>query len=74
MGGRGGLTIKLCDKLQNLYGRALRENLPVVDKMKTAVMAILHHEVQNRNLHEMHKYCPVGPNSYCQYQVDKATG
>ena len=74
VGGRGGLTIKLCDKLQNLYGRALRENLPVVDKMKTAVMAILHHEVQNRNLHEMHKYCPVGPNSYCQYQVDKATG
>ena len=43
LGGKGRLTDGKVDMLQNYYGLAVRENLDDVNKMATAIKAVVYH-------------------------------
>ncbi|GBL79952.1 hypothetical protein AVEN_5179-1 [Araneus ventricosus] len=67
LGGKGKLTDKFIDKLQNYYGIAIRSNAGSIEKMQSAVIAAFFHCCSsNRNL--MHGQCPDGKNSLCRYK------
>ncbi|GBM48563.1 hypothetical protein AVEN_184581-1 [Araneus ventricosus] len=66
-GGKGKLTDKFIDKLQNYYGIAIRSNAGSIEKMQSAVIAAFFHCCSsNRNL--MHGQCPDGKDSWCRYK------
>ena len=71
IGGRGRLTDKLIDNFQNYYGSAIRSNLGDLKAMQNAVMVILFHS-SSTDKKPQHQYCPVGPNSWCGWQRDRA--
>ena len=62
--GQGHLTEKLMNKLQNLYGIALRQNVDkTVHQLKFAVSAVLYHNTEFENSENRHLFCPRGPDS-----------
>lgn len=67
LGGKGKLTDKFIDKLQNYYGIAIRSNAGNLKNMQSAVIAAFFHCCSNDNK-KMHGQCPVGPDSWCKYQ------
>lgn len=71
--GAGRLTEKLCDKLQQYYGHARRDNLGDLDSMVKAAKAILHHSWSTDDEPD-HSYCPVGATSWCKFQRANALG
>ena len=73
LGGRGKLTNKLIDKLQNYYGIAVRSNVGNLQGMKKAIHASLFH-VASSKTNVWHDHCPRGESSWCRYQADKVTG
>ena len=73
LGGKGRLTDATIDKLQNYYGIAIRRNVGNLEGMKSCVSAALFH-VASSSENSWHSHCPIGKDSWCQYQVDKATG
>ena len=57
--GRGRLTEKLINKLQNLYGIALRQNVnKTVHEMKVVIGAVLYHSTEFKETENCHLYCP----------------
>ncbi|GBN83045.1 hypothetical protein AVEN_39397-1 [Araneus ventricosus] len=67
LGGKGKLTDKFIDKLQNYYGIAIRSNVRSIEKMQSAVIAAFFHCCSShRNL--MHGQCPDGKDSWCRYK------
>ncbi|GBM72981.1 hypothetical protein AVEN_262820-1 [Araneus ventricosus] len=67
LGGKGKLTDKFIDKLQNYYGIAIRSNVGSIVKMQSAVIAAFFHCCSShRNL--MHGHCPDGKDSWCRYK------
>ena len=54
------LTNKICDKAQNCFGTAIRENIGYKDGVKKAVWAIYKHMIKNDNegLEKQHDVCP----------------
>lgn len=73
LGGKGKLTQALIDKLQNYFGIALRSNTESVDKMHRAIWASMFH-VSANDSQPLHAKCPLGEDSWCNYQVAKARG
>ena len=73
IGGAGRLTDKVIDSLQNYYGDAIRRNKGDVQAMMKAVQASLLHS-NSTNVRPRHHLCPVGPDSWCKWQVAQATG
>ena len=73
IGGKGKLTDKLMDTLQNYYGLAIRNNKGDIRGMMRAVQASLLH---NNSTDEVprHHLCPSGSDSWCKYQKSKALG
>lgn len=71
--GKGRLTDKVMNTLQNHYGMAIRQNTDDIYKMKKAVAAVIHHLTNEQNLEMRHKYCPRSADSWCKYQSDKIT-
>ena len=71
IGGRHRLTKKRIDSFQVYYGKAIRDNKGNVQEAKKAVQAILHHSMSTDDK-PSHDYCPVGENSWCGWQKDKA--
>ena len=72
IGGKGKLTLKMVDRLQNYYGIAIRSNTGKLQEMQKAVRASLFH-VASSTKHDYHNaYCPSGPDSWCAAQRDKA--
>ena len=71
--GRGKLTNKTIDKLQNYYGIAIRSNSSNLKQMKTSIHATLFH-VTSSEKKNWHDHCPTGKESWCRFQSDKATG
>ena len=70
--GRGRLTEKSINKLQNLYGIALRQNVnKTVHEMKVAVGAVLYHSTEFKETENRHLYCPRGTDTWCKYWKDK---
>ena len=73
IGGAGRLTDKVIDSLQNYYGDAIRRNKGDLQAMMKAVQASLLHS-NSTNVWPRHHLCPVGPDSWCKWQVAQATG
>lgn len=73
IGGAGRLTDKVINSLQNYYGDAIRKNTGDVKAMMKAVQATLLH-CNSTNEHPRHHLCPEGPDSWCKWQVAKASG
>ena len=73
IGGRGRLTDKVIDKMQNYYGKAIRGNKGNLEGMKTSIKAIQHHMVKNDKLtlKKQHQYCPKSADTWCKYWKDK---
>ena len=68
IGGAGRLTDKVINSLQNYYGDAIRRNKGDVQAMMKAVQATLLHS-NSTNEQPRHHLCPVGPDSWCRWQV-----
>ena len=73
LGGRGKLTKKSIDRLQNYYGIAVRANSYNLAQMKKPIHGTLFH-VASSAKNNYHTHCPTGENSWCHYQSDKVTG
>ncbi|GFX65825.1 uncharacterized protein TNCV_2043581 [Trichonephila clavipes] len=75
LGGRkqGSLTDKNITKLQNYYRKAIKDNVPDTDKMKTAIYASLMH-CSSTDKKPMHGECPEGESSWCFYKRAIAKG
>ena len=74
LSGRGKLTDKVIDSLQNFYGIAIRENQGQLYKMKKAVGAILCHCTNFEGNEKRHQFCPRDTKSWCKFQKDKVVG
>ena len=62
----GCLTEKLINKLQNLYGIALHQNVnKTVHGMKEAIGAVLYHSTEFKETENCHLYCPRGTDTWC---------
>ncbi|GBM67591.1 hypothetical protein AVEN_120609-1, partial [Araneus ventricosus] len=73
LGGKGKLTDKFIDKLQNYYRIAIRSNVGNLVEMQRAVTAAFFHCCSGKNK-EMHRKCPTEPNSWCKFQKAKFAG
>ena len=71
LGGKGRLTKKLIDRIQNNYGYAIRNNVGNIDNMYNAIWAVFYHSIiqPSMNLDEQHDLCP--RQSWCNYWTDK---
>ena len=67
IGGRGRLTDKLIDSLQNFYGKAVRENAGDWRSMSRAIWASFCHRGSSEDKHR-HDFCPPGAGSWCGFQ------
>lgn len=69
LGGRkeGSLTENTILKLTNFYRKAIKDNVPDVQKMKTAIFATLFHS-SSTDKAPKHTKCPTGLTSWCFYQ------
>ena len=58
VGGKGQLTDKVIDKMQNYYGKAIRGNKGNLEGMKLRIKAIQHHMVKSGklSLEQQHQY------------------
>ncbi|KFM59404.1 hypothetical protein X975_13527, partial [Stegodyphus mimosarum] len=70
---KGNLTEQTITKLTNYYRKAIRDNVPDVAKMKTAIFASLYH-CCSTNTNPQHKKCPSGSESWCFYNRALAKG
>ena len=69
IGGRGRLTDKTVDKIQNFYGQAIRANPGDLKGMVDSIWAIYYHMIKGTEMElpEQHQYCPKGDASWCKY-------
>lgn len=69
VGGKGRLTDKIIDKMQNFFGQAIRNNSGFKERMKTDIFAILKHMVKDDKtpLDQQHHNCPKDSSSWCKY-------
>ena len=69
MSGKGRLTDKIINKMQNYYGHSTKQG------RKKSVMAILWHCSDIPDPNERHQFCPRSIHSWCKYQQsDVITG
>ena len=71
LSGKGKLTEKVINSLQNYYGIAIRSNPDQLYAMKRSVGAILWHCTDFQNNEFRHRFCPRTPDSWCKWQVAK---
>ena len=74
LGGKGKLTDRIIDKLQNYYGIAIRSNKNNLKAMQAATRTTLFHVASSKenNLHYPH--CPTRPGSWWKCNKDRADG
>lgn len=73
VGGKGRLTDKVIDKIQNYYGNAIRRNAGDLKQMKNDIWAIYHHMIRDdsQKLEVQHKLCPKSSDTWCKFWQDK---
>ncbi|GFW70304.1 uncharacterized protein TNCV_5131301 [Trichonephila clavipes] len=71
--GKGKLTDKFIDTLQNYFGIAMRSNVGNLSNMQTAVIAAFFH-CCSTDKKPMHGQCPSGSDTWCKYQKAKQEG
>ena len=69
--GKGKLTQDKIKKIQNYYGRAIKEHSNDLDLLKKRIYAILFH-LSSSDEHPKHNHCPPGERSWCFWQRAKA--
>ena len=74
IGGKGRLTDKICDKMQNHYGTAIRSHSNDPDGMYESIWAIFKHMIKcdSESLEEQHRYCPKIQSTWCKFWKDGA--
>ena len=77
--GRGRLTDIMMDKMQNYYGKAIRENKENKGNLqgtKDGIKAAQHYTITSGSmpLEKQHQYCPKDKNSWCRFWKDKLNG
>ena len=72
LSGRGKLTDKMINSLQNNFGLAIRQNQGELYAMKKAIGAILWHSTEFQNVYYRHRFCPQGKDSWCKWQKSKS--
>lgn len=70
---RGQLTEGTIIKLGNFYRKAVKDNAPAIQKMKTAIFASLYHCLST-NAKPLHQKCPPGSDSWCFFNRAVALG
>ena len=65
--GRGKLTQQKITKIQNYYGRAIKDNCSDAELCRRRIMAILLH-ISSTDENPKHSHCPPGPTSWCFFQ------
>ena len=65
--GRGKLTKEKIVKIQNYYGRAVKDNANDIPLLKKRIFAILFHMCSSDE-HPKHMHCPPGEKSWCFFQ------
>ncbi|GFU34495.1 uncharacterized protein TNCV_1992371 [Trichonephila clavipes] len=73
IGGKGKLTDRMIDLITTYYGNAIRQNKTCLSDMRKAVWAVYFH-IRSSDEEPLHKFCPVGPNSWCKYQNQVVEG
>ena len=71
--GKGKLTQKMIEKIQNLYGCAVKDCGEDVQMMRSRIFATLLH-LSSSDAHPKHVHCPQGGKSWCFCQRAKAEG
>ena len=73
VGGKGRLTDKTIDQMQNYYGKAIRENKGNLPGMKQSIKAIQCHMIKSSklSLNKQHQHCPKSKDTRCKYWKDK---
>ena len=74
LNGKGRLTEKVINTLQNYYGMAIRHNKGELYAMKKSVAAVLFHCTDYDDKEFRHRFCLRTADSWCKYQSDKITG
>ena len=69
--GKGRMTDKVINTLQNYYGMSIRQNKGNLYGMKKSIAGLIHHCSESSSDEERHKYCPRTSDSWCKYQRDK---
>lgn len=72
--GKGKLTEKAINSMQNYYGMAIRNNIVNKYQMKKAIGAILWHCTNYTNESFRHRFCPASDSTWCKWQLDKKNG
>ena len=67
--GKGRLTDRKIDTLQNYFGMAIRQNTNNILNMRNSIIAILYHCSDIANDESRHRFCPKGPESWCRWQT-----
>ena len=72
VGGKGRLTDKVVDKIQNFFGQAIRRNTGDQAGMKKNIWAIFHHMIINdkESLEIQHDLCPK-KDTWCKFWANK---
>ena len=68
LGGKGRLTEKEINKIQNYYGIAIRQNIDNLFQMRKNILAVLHHSCVADSSDARHILCPKTKDSWCKYQ------
>ena len=71
--GKGKLTQEKIVKIQNYYGRAVKDNAGDIDMSRKRIYAILFH-LSSSDQHPKHMHCPTGEKSWCFWQRACAKG
>lgn len=74
LSGKGRLTNKAMNVLQNYYGMSIRQNINNLYAMKKGVWAVLFHNADISDSETRHQFCPRTVDSWCLYQSNKLTG
>ena len=68
LSGKGKLTKKNINSMQNYYGMAIRSNKNAIYSMKKSILAILWHCTEFDDDKYRHQFCPTGSASWCKYK------
>ena len=76
VGGKGRLTDKVIDRMQNYYGKAIRENKGNLQGMQNSIKAIQCHMIRNnkQTLKKQHQHCPKTADTWCKFWLDQRNG
>ena len=71
--GKGKLTKEKILKIQNYYGKAIKDNAGNIELMKKRIFAILFHLTSDDD-NPRHVHCPTGVDSWCFWNRAEAKG